>query len=53
MKSELPKVLHQVAGIPMIDHVVGLLVRSGASRTIVVVGHGGELVEEHLAGCAT
>ncbi len=52
MKSELPKVLHQVAGIPMIDHVVGLLVRSGASRTIVVVGHGGELVEEHLAGCA-
>lgn len=52
MKSTLPKVLHQVAGIPMIDHVVGLLVRSGASRTIVVVGHGGELVEEHLAGRA-
>ncbi|MDD2200822.1 MAG: bifunctional UDP-N-acetylglucosamine diphosphorylase/glucosamine-1-phosphate N-acetyltransferase GlmU [Firmicutes bacterium] len=52
MKSTLPKVLHQVAGIPMIDHVVGVLVRSGASRTVVVVGYGGEVVEEHLAGRA-
>jgi bifunctional UDP-N-acetylglucosamine pyrophosphorylase/glucosamine-1-phosphate N-acetyltransferase len=42
MKSALPKPLHPVAGIPMIDHVVGSLVRSGASRVVVVVGHGGE-----------
>ncbi|HOK71499.1 MAG TPA: bifunctional UDP-N-acetylglucosamine diphosphorylase/glucosamine-1-phosphate N-acetyltransferase GlmU [Bacillota bacterium] len=52
MKSALPKPLHPVAGIPMIDHVVGSLVRSGASRVVVVVGHGGELIEEHLAGRA-
>ncbi|HAI86925.1 MAG TPA: bifunctional UDP-N-acetylglucosamine diphosphorylase/glucosamine-1-phosphate N-acetyltransferase GlmU [Firmicutes bacterium] len=50
MKSSLPKALHQVAGQPMIDHVVGTLAKSGASRVITVVGHEGQALQEHLAG---
>ncbi|MEA4883370.1 MAG: bifunctional UDP-N-acetylglucosamine diphosphorylase/glucosamine-1-phosphate N-acetyltransferase GlmU [Clostridia bacterium] len=52
IKSEMPKALHQVAGIPMIDHVVQALKLSGASRVIVVVGHGGEALEQHLSSSA-
>lgn len=48
MKSKLPKVLHCVCGKPMLDHVVGALSASGVEDYIVVVGHGGEIVKEHL-----
>ena len=50
MKSELPKVLHPLAGRPMIGWVVDLAEALGAARTVVVVGHGAELVEAELAG---
>jgi len=50
MKSSLPKALHQVAGQPMIDHVVGTLIESGASRVITVVGHEGHVLQQHLSG---
>ena len=49
MKSAVPKVLHQVCGLPMIEHVL----RSGdalhPTSTTVVVGHGAELVRDKLA----
>ncbi len=48
MRSEMPKVLHRVAGEPMIDHAIGSLERAGAERVIVVVGHGGEELAEHV-----
>lgn len=45
MKSDLPKVLHGIAGAPMLVHAM----KSGAvldpERTIVVAGHGADLVE--------
>ncbi|MBU2993830.1 bifunctional UDP-N-acetylglucosamine diphosphorylase/glucosamine-1-phosphate N-acetyltransferase GlmU [Octadecabacter sp. 1_MG-2023] len=45
MKSDLPKVLHKIAGAPLLVHAM----KSGASlepeKTIVVTGHGAELVE--------
>jgi len=50
MKSALPKVLHRVAGRPMIEHV---LAAAGALRPrslTVVVGHGGDAVRAALAG---
>jgi len=50
MKSALPKVLHEVAGAPMIKHVIDLLKGLGVGRIIVVVGHGSEMVREKLAG---
>ncbi|MEX1224351.1 MAG: NTP transferase domain-containing protein, partial [Pirellulales bacterium] len=38
MKSELPKVLVEVCGRPMIDYVIEALDRGGVRRKIVVVG---------------
>ena len=47
MKSQIPKALHQVAGEPMIDHAMNNLLKAGAARIIVVVGHGGDQLVEH------
>ena len=52
MKSDLPKVLHEVCGRPMLMHVLGAAAAVGAARTVVVLGHGHDLVEPWLpAGC--
>lgn len=48
MKSKLPKVLHKVAGKPMLGHVLDTLKTAGIKRQIVVLGHGAELIEEWL-----
>ncbi len=45
MKSEVPKVLHLCAGLPMVDLVGRALRGAGATQTVVVVGHGAELVK--------
>lgn len=47
MKSDLPKVLHPIGGVPMAGHVIRTAQASGAHRIVVVVGHGAEQV---LAG---
>lgn len=44
MKSPLPKVLHPVAGRPMIERVVKAVQKAGASEVRIVVGHGQALV---------
>lgn len=46
MKSEKAKVLHEVAGIPMINRVLGSLAAAGLSRPIVIVGYQMETVKE-------
>jgi bifunctional UDP-N-acetylglucosamine pyrophosphorylase/glucosamine-1-phosphate N-acetyltransferase len=48
MKSALPKVLHPVCGAPMVLWVVRTALASGASRVVVVVGHGRHAVEAEL-----
>ncbi|MDB4988309.1 MAG: N-acetylglucosamine-phosphate uridyltransferase, partial [Myxococcaceae bacterium] len=48
MKSELPKVMHQVAGVPMYAHVVQAALDAGSREVVVVVGHGRELVERDV-----
>jgi bifunctional UDP-N-acetylglucosamine pyrophosphorylase/glucosamine-1-phosphate N-acetyltransferase len=45
MKSDLPKVLHRVLGLPMYAHVVRAVLAAGVTRVVVVVGHGREAVE--------
>ncbi|MFN8705647.1 MAG: NTP transferase domain-containing protein [Planctomyces sp.] len=52
MKSDLPKVLHEVCGRRMIDYVLDAARASGVKKLIVVVGHRAELVREALAGQA-
>ncbi|MEN8208447.1 MAG: NTP transferase domain-containing protein [Candidatus Fermentibacteria bacterium] len=44
MKSPLPKVVHQVLGIPMVIRVVKQAVQAGLASPVVVVGHGRESV---------
>ncbi len=39
MKSSRPKVLHEIAGRPMVAWVVGAALDAGAERCVVVVGH--------------
>ncbi|MBB3230653.1 bifunctional UDP-N-acetylglucosamine diphosphorylase/glucosamine-1-phosphate N-acetyltransferase GlmU [Halomonas stenophila] len=51
MRSTLPKVLHRLAGKPMVRHVIDTARGLEAERTHVVVGHGAEHVREALADC--
>lgn len=48
MKSSLPKVLHPVAGTPMILNVIGALKNSGVQEIRAIVGHGEALVRRVL-----
>ncbi|MCF7832750.1 MAG: NTP transferase domain-containing protein [Candidatus Marinimicrobia bacterium] len=50
MKSDLPKVLHKVLGKTMVARVVAEAEEAGSSRTVVVIGHKKELVEQELEG---
>jgi bifunctional UDP-N-acetylglucosamine pyrophosphorylase/glucosamine-1-phosphate N-acetyltransferase len=45
MRSARPKVLHMLAGRPLLQHVLDAAGSLGASRTIVVTGHGAAEVE--------
>ncbi|MDI5919293.1 bifunctional UDP-N-acetylglucosamine diphosphorylase/glucosamine-1-phosphate N-acetyltransferase GlmU [Halomonas sp. LR5S13] len=51
MRSTRPKVLHRLAGKPMVRHVIDTARGLEAERTHVVVGHGAEQVREALADC--
>lgn len=50
MRSKLPKVVHQVAGLPMITYVMEACRSIRAKRTLVIVGYQAERVREALAG---
>jgi bifunctional UDP-N-acetylglucosamine pyrophosphorylase / glucosamine-1-phosphate N-acetyltransferase len=52
MKSARPKVLHHVAGRPMIDYVLAASASLAPESTVIVVGHEGGAVELALAGRA-
>src|SRR3990170_5018885 len=48
MKCDLPKVLHTVAGRPIVDWVVAAVQEAGIDDITVVVGHGAEAVTAAL-----
>lgn len=52
MKSKLPKVMHCLAGKPMIEHVLDLVAENNVEQSFVILGHGREKIEEFLAGRA-
>ncbi|MEO6030990.1 MAG: bifunctional UDP-N-acetylglucosamine diphosphorylase/glucosamine-1-phosphate N-acetyltransferase GlmU, partial [Burkholderiaceae bacterium] len=45
MKSALPKVLHRLAGVSLLQHVLDTAAELGADRIVAVTGHGAEQVE--------
>lgn len=50
MKSALPKVLHELAGKPLLGHVIDTARGIADSTVTVVVGHGGDAVRAHFDG---
>ncbi|MBF0357692.1 MAG: bifunctional UDP-N-acetylglucosamine diphosphorylase/glucosamine-1-phosphate N-acetyltransferase GlmU [Magnetococcales bacterium] len=49
MRSNLPKVLHQLAGWPLLQHVLEAVYPLNPEHVVVVTGHKAELVESALA----
>ena len=49
MQSDMPKVLHRVAGRTLLDHAIASALDAGADRLIVVAGHGADQVRASLA----
>lgn len=48
MKSKKYKVLHEVAGKPMVEHVLTNVKKAGVNQIVTIVGHGAEQVKETL-----
>jgi bifunctional UDP-N-acetylglucosamine pyrophosphorylase / glucosamine-1-phosphate N-acetyltransferase len=53
MRSALPKVLHEVAGQPMIRHVLAVLAPLAPAETVVVLGHGAAAIAKAAAPAKT
>jgi len=53
MKSDTHKVLHPIAGRPMIEHLLASAGALGAERLVVIAGHGRDQLEGALGGRAT
>ena len=49
MKSRLPKVLHPLAGKPLLAHVVDTAKELEQSRLCVVVGHGSDMIRSRFS----
>jgi bifunctional UDP-N-acetylglucosamine pyrophosphorylase/glucosamine-1-phosphate N-acetyltransferase len=49
MKSARPKVLHELAGRSIIEHVLGTVDGLRAAASVVVIGHGADQMREALA----
>ncbi|ERK17014.1 MAG: bifunctional UDP-N-acetylglucosamine diphosphorylase/glucosamine-1-phosphate N-acetyltransferase GlmU [Pantoea sp.] len=50
MYSDLPKVLHTLAGKPMVQHVIDAATGLGAQQIHLVYGHGGDQLKAQLSG---
>ncbi len=48
MRSEMPKILHRVAGRPLLEHVYDTSKQLADNRVNIVYGHGAEQVRNHL-----
>jgi bifunctional UDP-N-acetylglucosamine pyrophosphorylase/glucosamine-1-phosphate N-acetyltransferase len=46
MKSKIPKVLHKVAGVSMLEHVIDVIEEIKCSKKVVVIGHEADKVKE-------
>lgn len=50
MRSNYPKVVHRVAGTPMVVHVVKAITKAGIDKITLVVGHQQELIKALFVG---
>ena len=49
MKSALPKVMHKLAGVPMLEHVYNRSKELGTEDIHIVFGHGGEHLHDYCS----
>lgn len=49
MRSSLPKVLHEIGGLPLVGHVLNSVAEAGATQVAVVVGPDMPKLEAHVA----
>ena len=52
MRSSKPKVLHALAGKPLLEHVYNTSKKLGAEQVQVVYGHGGDQLTQGVTGRA-
>ncbi|MBM4084999.1 MAG: hypothetical protein FJ272_09445 [Planctomycetes bacterium] len=50
MRTDRPKMLHEVCGVPMLEWVAQTSREAGATRVIAVVGHQKEVIKKHFRG---
>ncbi len=50
MKSSTPKVLHKIAGLPILGHVIAAARGAGATKIVVVTSPDGQAVRDYAAG---
>ena len=50
MNSNLPKVLHRLAGTPLLEHVLRAARKLKPTKICVIYGHGGDQVTKALPG---
>lgn len=50
MQSSLPKVLHTLAGIPLLLHVIKTARALAPQKICIVIGHGGEKIRQTITG---
>jgi bifunctional UDP-N-acetylglucosamine pyrophosphorylase/glucosamine-1-phosphate N-acetyltransferase len=49
MKSEIPKVLHEIAGLPLIGHVLATAHSLSANHVVAVLRHKKADIESYVA----
>ncbi|MCC7121715.1 MAG: bifunctional UDP-N-acetylglucosamine diphosphorylase/glucosamine-1-phosphate N-acetyltransferase GlmU [Gammaproteobacteria bacterium] len=49
MMSDQPKVLHRIAGKPLLGHVLDTVAEVSDARPVLIYGHGGEQLQQALA----
>jgi len=52
MRSKLPKMLHPLAGKPLVMHALDVVSSLGGEKPVVVVGHGEDAVRQAVGGAA-
>jgi len=48
MKSAKPKILHEIAGLPLLGHVLSTAFSLAADHVVTVLGHEKELISSHI-----
>src|SRR5580692_811556 len=50
MRSALPKVLHRVAGVAVLGHIINAVRQAGVARIVVVTSPDGRAVRDYAVG---